>query len=145
MTTIEKTVMINAPLEKVIELMDDNDRFPEWYAGVVDNEAGPEFPAEVGSTSKMTYKAAGITFDATLTTLENERHKRKFKLDGMIAGTTVWNLTPKGESTKVKLTIDYEMPGGGLGAIADRLIVERTNDKNAEESLANLKAEVESQ
>jgi uncharacterized membrane protein len=49
-------------------------------------------------------------------------------------------LTAEGDSTRVDLTFDYEMPGGGLGKIADKLVVERTNDKNAETSLANLKA-----
>ena len=33
--------------------------------------------------------------------------------------------------------------GGGLGKIADKLIVERMNDKNAAASLENLKAMLE--
>jgi hypothetical protein len=32
------------------------------------------------------------------------------------------------------------MPGGGLGKIADKLVVERMNTSNLEKSLENLKA-----
>ena len=61
----------------------------------------------------------------------------------MITGTNRWDMAQEGNGTKVTLTIDYEMAGGGLGKIADKLIVERMNDKNAATSLENLKAIVE--
>ncbi|NIR26604.1 MAG: hypothetical protein GWN04_00440 [Gammaproteobacteria bacterium] len=144
MTTIEKSIVINAPLEKVTAVIDQAERSPEWYAGIDDIEVDPRYP-EVGSTNKMTYKAAGIAFEMTGTVLQHERLKRKSKLGGMITGTHVYELTPMGETTRVKLTTDYEMPGGGLGKIVDRLVVERTNDKNIEQSLANLKVLVESE
>jgi uncharacterized membrane protein len=141
MTTINKSILINAPVEDVEALMDDQDRLPEWYAGVTAAEAEPGYPEEIGSSNNITYKAAGITFKTKLTTLEFvPREQRKFKMEGMVTGTNHWQLTAEGDSTRVDLTFDYEMPGGGLGKIADKLVVERTNDKNAETSLANLKA-----
>lgn len=63
----------------------------------------------------------------------------------MVSGTNRWDLAQEGAGTKVTLTIDYEMAGGGLGKIADKLVVERMNDKNAAASLENLKSAVESQ
>jgi hypothetical protein len=35
--------------------------------------------------------------------------------------------------------MDYEASGGGLGAIADKLVLERMNSSQLEESLKNLK------
>lgn len=141
MTTIKKSILINAPLEDVEALMDDPERLTEWYAGITAAEAGPGYPAEVGSVNNVTYKAAGITFKTKLTTLEYvPQEHRKFQMEGMISGTNHWQLAAEGEGTRVEVTFDYEMPGGGVGKIADKLVVERTNDKNAATSLANLKA-----
>jgi hypothetical protein len=36
------------------------------------------------------------------------------------------------------------MAGGGLGKLVDKLLVERQNQKNGEQSLKNLKAMIES-
>ena len=41
------------------------------------------------------------------------------------------------------MKIEYQMPGGGVGKIVDRLFVEKMNVKNLEDSLKNLKALVE--
>jgi carbon monoxide dehydrogenase subunit G len=62
---------------------------------------------------------------------------------GMITGTNQWETVQEGSGTRVTVTINYEMAGGGLGKIADKLIVERMNDKNTATSLENLKAIVE--
>jgi uncharacterized membrane protein len=145
MTTIKKSILINAPVEDVEAVMDDQDRLPEWYAGITAAEAEPGYPAEIGSSNNITYKAVGITFETKLTTLEFvPQEQRKFKMEGMVTGINHWQLAAEGDSTRVEVTFDYEMPGGGIGKIADKLVVERTNEKNAETSLANLKALVES-
>jgi uncharacterized membrane protein len=95
----------------------------------------------VSARVRLTYKAAGISFDTSLTTVEYEQQKiRTFKLEGMITGANHWELTPEGDGTRVKMTLDYEMPCGGLGKIADRLFVQRTNEKNAENSLGILRS-----
>ena len=72
-----------------------------------------------------------------------EGQSAKYKMEGMITGTNHWVFTPEGEGTLVKATFDYEMPGGVLGKLADKMIVERMNIENLEKSLNILKKLVE--
>jgi carbon monoxide dehydrogenase subunit G len=143
MTTIQKSILINAPVERVGAVLDDPHRLPEWYAGVEQVDPEPGYPTEVGASNKVLYKAAGISFETKFTTREFGPHQRAFKIEGMINGTNQWQLAAEGEGTRVTVTFDYEMPGGGIGKIADRLFVERTNEKNTVTSLENLKGLVE--
>ena len=144
MTTINKSIEINAPLEQIEAVLNDPQRLPEWYPGVSEVDPSPGYPHEVGSTCKITYKAGGMTMESNFSTTEDVPHaSRTFKMDGMITGTNRWDMSQEGNTTKISVSIDYEMAGGGLGKIADKLIIERMNDKNATASLENLKAMVE--
>lgn len=145
MTTIKKSILINAPLEQLEAVLTDTRRLPEWYPGVSAVDPSPGYPVEVGSTCKITYKAGGVTMDSKFTTIECiPQAKLIFQMDGMITGTNQWETSQEGSGTRVTVTINYEMAGGGLGKIADKLIVERMNDKNAATSLENLKGILES-
>lgn len=48
-----------------------------------------------------------------------------------------------GTGSTVTLSVDYDLPGGPLGDLADRVFVERRNEREAEHSLQNLKDLVE--
>lgn len=144
MTTINKSIWINGDMAAIDKVIDDNMRLPEWYAGVIASDPDPGYPAEVGTTNRIKYKSAGITFDVVLTSLTYEpQGDRSFELSGMIGGINHWSFQSEGSGIRVTLKFEYEMPGGGLGKIADRLLVERTNEKNAETSLNKLKELVE--
>lgn len=146
MTTIETSILINASVEAVVELLDDSKRISMWSAGVASNDADPGYPAEKGSVNRLTYKAAGISLDTSLTTLEYDQYRlRKFELKGMMNGITTWVLEKEGDATRLTTTVEYYMPGGGLGKIAVRLLVERANERNLKASLTNLKERVEEQ
>lgn len=143
MTTVKRDVFINASPDDVAAIINDPHRLPEWYAGVESVEPDDVFP-EVGGQVELVYKAAGTTFTITQTALEHiSGELGVIRMEGMIAGTNRWDLAPEGSGTRVTSTFDYEMPGGALGKIADKLIVERMNTKNLEDSLKNLKALVE--
>ena len=144
MTTIQKSIVVDAPLEQVDAFLIDTQRLPEWYAGIVAVDPSPGYPVEVNSTCKITYKTGGVTLESKFTTIECTLQSHlTFQMEGMITGTNRWSISEEGNSTKVEVTIDYELAGGGLGKIADKLIVERMNDKNAATSLENLKSMVE--
>ena len=88
MTTIKKSIVIEGDPVAINALASHNDRLPEWYAGVIAVEPEPGYPQQIGTKAQLTYKAAGVTFKTTLTSLEYESGKHSlFKLEGMIAGT----------------------------------------------------------
>ncbi|UCC89144.1 MAG: hypothetical protein JSV81_07510, partial [Anaerolineales bacterium] len=65
------------------------------------------------------------------------------QIEVMITGTNHLTYTTEGESTRFTMLLENQMPGGGMGKVLDRLLVERMNAQNLEKSLANLKALVE--
>ncbi len=143
MTVLERTIFIQAPWDTVDSVALDPWRLPEWYAGVHEVQPDGVFP-EPGGAVKMAYKAAGVSFDVTMTTLELVRGQYVlYQLAGMITGTTRWSHTPEGNGTWLTARFEYEVPGGGLGKVIDRLLLERMNAENLEKSLENLKALVE--
>lgn len=50
---------------------------------------------------------------------------------------------PTSRGCRVDLEVEYDLPGGVLGDIADKVYVERRNEREAEHSLQNLKEIVE--
>jgi carbon monoxide dehydrogenase subunit G len=142
-TTIERSVFINASPEVVAAIANDPDRLPEWFAGVTQVESDGKFP-EAGGVAEVTYKAAGINFKSKFTSLEfKNAEKYTIQLDGMLTGRNQWVYTPKEKGTTVAFRLEYDMPGGGVGQAVNKLVVERTNEKNVEQSLQNLRKLVE--
>ena len=144
MTVISKSVTIGAPVAQVQAFLDDASQTADWYEGMESITAHKGYPTEIGSTAVIEIKAGGMTLESTLEITQREPEKQfQFSMDGMIVGTNTWELRPDGDQTHIDLTIDYEMKGGGIGKIMDKLFVERINDKNAEASLTNLKSRLE--
>jgi uncharacterized membrane protein len=143
MATVERSILINAPTDMIDAVALDGSRLPEWYVGVEQATPDDLYP-EVGGRVSLVYKAAGVTFNMALTVQELARgHHISYQMAGMMVGTQQWSYTPEGGRTRLTALVEYDMPGGALGKIADKLVVERMNARNLEESLENLKALVE--
>ena len=139
----ERSILIKATPEEIEAINNDIDRLPEWFAGIEKATSDGVYPNPGGKVI-LTYKVAGITFEATSTSLEYEYGRfGRYKLEGMITGNNEEILEPVEGGTRFTIKFDYQMPGGGVGKIVDRLYVEKMNAKNLEESLKNLKALVE--
>jgi uncharacterized membrane protein len=143
MTELERSIVINGTAADIDAITSDGDRLPEWYASITKATSDSVFP-EPGGKVEMAYKSAGITFDMSQTSLEYESGKGgKYKMEGMLTGIYEAIIEPLDEGTRFTLKFDYEMPGGGVGKVVDKLVVERMNTKNLEDSLKNIKALVE--
>jgi len=143
MAKVERSILINASGDQIDVITQDGKRLAEWYAGVEKAEPDDVYP-NPGGKIIMTYKSGGAKFDITQTVLERiDGQSAKYQMEGMITGTNHWVFAPEGEGTRVTATFDYEMPGGVLGKLADKMIVERMNTENLEKSLENLKKLVE--
>jgi uncharacterized membrane protein len=143
MAKLERSIVIKGTVVEIESITNDIDRMPEWYSGVTKATTDGVFP-DAGGTVVMTYKAAGLTFEMSQTSLEYEYGKGgKYKLEGMIAGNYEEFLEPLENGTRYTMKFDYNMPGGGVGKVVDKLIVERMNAKQLEDSLKNLKRLVE--
>lgn len=139
MSSVEHEVVVNVPVETVFAALLRIEDVPRWMVGLeeVRNLSG----LSVGDTFDWTFKMAGkLTFrgKTTFTAIEPNRYLREDG-SGDLTNSWEWWLTPEMSGTRVKVRIEYIVPGGAVfGAIADKLFVERQNQKDLEQSIANL-------
>ena len=143
MTQIKRSILIHAPVDKVYAVARDPNRWPTWFVGMdeIDKLTGS---GEVGTVVEFGYAMAGMRFPVTVEVLEDhvgpEGARWKGKIGGPLAGEQTWVYTPKGSDTEVTVELEYTVPGKALGQIANRLIIERTQERSADETMENLKA-----
>ena len=142
MAHLKKSILIHAPVEKVYAVARDPKRWTTWFDGMgdIDKLTGE---GEVGTVAELTYVMAGMSFPVTTEVLEDhlgpDGARWTGKIAGPLSGEHTWTYTPKGGDTEVTANIEYTVPGSALGKIADRLIIERTQQGSAERTSQNLK------
>lgn len=143
MTTVQHSVSVDAPPDAIEAYSRYADSWPDWFPGVVGVEVDATYP-EVNSSAQVTFQAAGTTFDLTLTVLEYLPGERVvYDLQGMARGQASFGIVADNGEQWVDGVIEYELPGGVLGRIADRAIVEQRVADSLQQALLNLKAGVE--
>ncbi len=139
MPRAEASGTINAPIEKVFDVIADYAQMAH-YAPISEVTNIKGNPGEKGSSADYTYHVLGIKFTMHTTLLEVERPRKVTTEDtGGLSGNFEWTLEPQGQATKVNVRIDYSVPGGVLGKIANRVLLERMNQKNMESMAQGLK------
>ena len=140
MPRVETSVTINAPIEKVFHTIIEPEFTPKWSSGIseVTNIKGD--PEEKGSSTDLAYHVLGMKFTQHMVTSEIEKPRKViYQMTGGFPGTFEFALEPQGQATKVDIRIDYSVPGGIIGKIANQLLLERMNRKNIESSAEGLK------
>ncbi len=131
----EGSVIINAPVEKVFDAAADPKIIEQISSGKLVNTMGNN--GELGSYSDWEY----LKLRSRTTVSEvNKPHKLVQEMTGAMSGKWIWNLEQDGQDVRVDFCIEYNIPGGIFGKIADRLFLARTNRKNMEKSMYGLKA-----
>ena len=143
MARIQKSILIHASVEDVYAVARDPNRWPDWFVGMseIDKLTGA---GEVGTVAEFGYAMAGMRFPVTVEVLDAhlgpDGGRWKGKIAGPLAGEQTWTYTPKGTDTEVSVDLEYTVPGKALGQIANRLIIERQQDRSADQTIENLKA-----
>ena len=136
----EASVTINAPIEKVFDVVVDPERGSQWASGVSDVINIQGNPGEIGSSSTLIYHVLGIKTTNTFTVSKVEKPRTiLYEISGTFPGTFQFTLEPQGQATKVTARLDYSVPGGILGRIASQVLLERMNQKNLESTAEKLK------
>jgi uncharacterized membrane protein len=143
MAHVKGTILINAPVDKVHGFAADIKKWPVWYVGLGEAESveGDNSP---GTVIKHSYMFMGMHFPMTTKVTENSedasggRHW-KAENEGSLAGWTTWNYLPKDGGTLVEAETEYAVPGSVLGKAADRLFIEKSQERALRHTLENLK------
>ena len=144
MARLERSVTINAPVEKVFAYVcDDAMHTLDWMPSMVEVKDVVSTKEGVGSRYRWAYKMAGLRFEGENITTEyvpNQRLVEQSK--GGISSTWTWTFAPEGEGTRLNLAIEYTVPVPVLGKLAEALVL-RQNEREADLALANIKARME--
>jgi len=142
MPRLERSVTVNAPVEKVFSYVTDAKNMPEWLPGMVEVTDIVRTDQGVGSHYRWTYKMMGIPFHGENKTLEYLPNERLVLENTGIPSTWTWQFTPQDGGTRIDLAVEYSIPVPVLGKMAER-IVTRQNEREADLAMANIKARLE--
>ncbi len=141
MARVEKSITINAPVEKVFEFVRP-DNLPEIWPSLVEVSNVQELPTG-GYSWDWVYKMAGMRFTGASKHTEFVPNERTVsETTGGLEATITWLYEPEDGGTKFTTITDYKMPVSLLGKLAESFIV-KVNENENEAILANLKARME--
>ncbi len=142
MPKVERTIIINAPVEKVFDYWAEPTNVPEFWPSMVEVKDVQRLP-NGGNSFRWVYKMAGMRFEGTSEDTEvvaNQRTVSKNK--GGIESTITMMFQPEDGGTKLTIQTEYTVPVPLLGKLAEAFIVKQ-NEHETELLLANLKAKME--
>ena len=89
MARVERSILIAASTDEIDAVALDGAQLPEWYVGIEQSAPDGVYP-EVGGKVDLVYKAAGVSFNITLTVLELVRGDYiLYKMAGMMTGRVI--------------------------------------------------------
>lgn len=140
MAHVKLTEHIEAPTEDVFELFIDVKRWPEFMpSGEVKEVTGPL--DKVGTRIRSVMQLLGRKMEGWDEVVEVERpHLLKLAAEEPMKYVAAYRMNPAGQETDVVVEVDYELPAGFLGHIADRVFVEKGMERQMRHALENFKA-----
>jgi uncharacterized membrane protein len=142
MAKLERSITINAPVEKVFNYASDPNNHPEFWPSVVEVKDVKRLP-NGGYSHRFVYKMAGVRFEGASEHIEYIPNQRFVeKATGGIDATLDWGFQHENGGTKITVEAEYTVPVPVLGKVAEAIVV-KLNANEAEAILANLKARME--
>jgi len=147
MATIERSVDIDAPAQRVWELLEDVRRLPEYSESTSEVRDAPERLTSVGQEYVQVGRVLGVKLTShwRVTAIEPDH---LISSEGTLTAGVRYCLTQRLESlsedaSRLSITIDYDVPGGALGRFAARAGAEQRAAHEAEQVLDGIKRTVE--
>lgn len=143
MPSAEQSINVNAPPEKIWEMVEKPEGWPQWFEGA----SVPKILNGNGETGteveiKMTVAKIEIPTKLTVTeTVPGERWRGDFHSPGVTTGFMVWTYMNMGSRTKLTFRIEAELQGAAK--IAEGRVI-RGFEELAEKTLRNIKSMTES-
>jgi len=146
MTQVRISAHLRAPIDRVFELATDFQRYPEWNVNYIEvaKVLGPthQLGTRIETTTKLLDRR--MTGWSEITEIDQPRQIRLRGVSREGGSLSVeYRFTPIGLTTDAEVEIEYELPAGPFGKVADRLFIERAVERDLHHSMENFKALVE--
>jgi uncharacterized membrane protein len=141
-THIERAIHIERSPNEVFAVLTDLDRLPDWATVVIETREVSDRPLRAGCTFRQRIRVLGREIESEWRIADYDPPRTVgYEASAPDGGTLTMQQTvsPSDGGSEVKLLLDYELPGGVLGELLDRAVVEAQNEKEAERSLQRLK------
>lgn len=140
-------IQIEAPIERVWDTIMDPSALKDWVTIHRSVRDVSDSPLRRGSTMDQALQVRGVSFHVhwTLTALDSPHHA-EWEGHGpahSLARISYRLSVDDGGPTRFDYTNTFAPPGGKLGSVASRFIVGATSEREANNSLARLKALLE--
>ena len=141
MPTINNSINIGAPVEKVFAYVTDPLTTTEWFVGMT--EVTDVSGSGVGQHSRWTYTMIGIPFHGRSEITEHVPNQRSVsKQEGGLTSIITYTFSPYEGGTKLGMDIDYTIPVPVLGKLAEKVVFKR-NQREVRLSMENIKERLE--
>ena len=139
MAKVTRKFNVKRKPEAVIDYIADVENHPAFIPPLksVANIGGD--PKRKGTHWDWTFVMAGVEIKGKAETAEYQAGKRySFKTTG-IDSTFIYTVEPADGGSRVTADVVYEVPQGVLAKIADKAVVERMNERDADKAAQSLK------
>ena len=147
MSTVHAQIEINAPAQRVWDTVMDPNHLKDWVTIHKSVSQVSDNPLRRGSTMQQVLHIRGVSFHVhwTLTDISSPQ-RAEWEGQGPAHSVARIRYELSGDSegpTRFAYTNEFIPPGGKLGNVASRFIVGATSEREANNSLARLKALLE--
>lgn len=140
---VRHTGHIDVPIDRAFAMAIDATRFPEWNSSIVEVKDISGMLDRPGASYTAILKLGGRHLETRWEAKKVEKPKLlEFTASSPAGGsaTSTTTIEPAGGGTDFTIEVDYELPGGFVGGMADKLFVERAIERDVKHSFENLKA-----
>jgi len=143
MGTLQKSITINMPADKLHKYMKNPTNWSHWYANLSEAEKITG-EGEAGTIVESKYSVLGVSMPITTEVLESTVNVWRGKISGAITSEQSFELVPRENGTEINMKSEYSIPSGVFGKVADKLVVEKIIEHSIDHTLENLKLICES-
>jgi carbon monoxide dehydrogenase subunit G len=148
MAKVRREIEIAAPPERVWEVLIDPERLPQYNVTIVEVHDPTGRLDQVGSAYDAISKVYGRRIEGRWEVTEVTPLRRIVQRGsgaGGASATVNGTIEPSGAGTRAAVEVDYQLPAGFLGEVANRLFIERSVERDVRHTLENLKELVETE
>ncbi|MBI5195828.1 MAG: cobalamin B12-binding domain-containing protein [Nitrospirae bacterium] len=137
---ISMSVKISAPVGKVFDYVTNPENWTRYVTSLVDVRNLSTKTVKAGMTFEWTYRMLGMNMDGKGRITEFHKDKKfAMQMEGSFPIREVYFFSGDSKATTLTFEIHYEVPGKVLGVIANRLVIEKLNRKEAVAVLKKVK------
>ena len=143
MPRIERSTIIDAPVEKVFAYMQDHTNDVEWLPGMLEVKDLTVTEEGTGTRHGWVFEMAGLHIAGESTVIDYAPGERIVeRTEGIIPSTWTWTFGPHDAGTKLDLVLEYTVAVPLLGRPLEALMLKH-NEREADVGMANIKAKME--